>query len=90
LSEIRTAGVLGAGAWGTALAQVCARAGLKVRLWAREPEVLGDIGVRRENRLFLPGVTLDPAIEATGAMADLAGLDICRWCSAPRALSRAR
>ena len=39
MSNITSAGVIGAGAWGTALAQVCARAGLFVTLWAREPEV---------------------------------------------------
>jgi len=74
--EFRTAGVIGAGAWGTALAQVCARAGLQVILQAREPEVVDSIGARRVNEAFLPGVELDPAIRATGDMADLAGCDL--------------
>ena len=73
---IRTVGVLGAGAWGTALAQVCVRAGLGVKLWAREAEVVDAVRQTGENRLFLPGVALDPAIEVTGEMADLAGLDM--------------
>ena len=73
---MKSVGVIGGGAWGAALAQVCARAGLQVRLWAREPEVVDDINSRRENRLFLPGVTLDPKIAATGDMAALAGLDM--------------
>jgi glycerol-3-phosphate dehydrogenase (NAD(P)+) len=58
-------GVLGGGAWGTALAQVMAAGGHAVRLWAREAEVVAAINARRENPLFLPGVTLSPAIEAT-------------------------
>jgi glycerol-3-phosphate dehydrogenase (NAD(P)+) len=51
-------GVIGGGAWGTALAQTCARAGLRVRLWAREPEVVDAVNARGENPLFLPGVAL--------------------------------
>lgn len=74
--EFRTAGVIGAGAWGTALAQVCARAGLDVVLQAREPEVIDSIAARRVNEAFLPGVELDPAIRATPDMADLAGCDL--------------
>ena len=74
--EFRTAGVIGAGAWGTALAQVCARAGLEVVLQAREPEVIDSIGARRINEAFLPGVELDAAIRATPDMADLAGCDL--------------
>ena len=53
MSEIRTAGVIGAGAWGTALAQVCGWAGLDVLLQAREPEVADSIRARRVNDLFL-------------------------------------
>ena len=74
--EFRTAGVIGAGAWGTALAQVCARAGLDVVLQAREPEVIDSIAARRVNEAFLPGVELDPAIRATPDMADLSGCDL--------------
>ena len=73
---MRTAGVIGAGAWGTALAQVCARAGLGVTLWAREAETADAINQTRENRPFLPGVTLDPAIVASTRPADLAAADM--------------
>ena len=72
MSAFETVGVIGAGTWGTALAQVCARADRTVRLWAREAEVIQQIAQDRENALFLPGVRLDGAITATGAMADLA------------------
>lgn len=69
----RSAAVIGAGAWGTALAQVCRRAGLSTTLWAREPEVAETVNAARINPLFLPGVTLDEGIAATtdlGAAAD--------------------
>ncbi len=68
------AGVIGGGAWGTALAQVCARAGLRVTLWAREPEVVADIRDHPENKTFLPGVALD---EKVGATVDLHDLGTC-------------
>ncbi|PZR34411.1 NAD(P)H-dependent glycerol-3-phosphate dehydrogenase [Caulobacter segnis] len=70
------AGVIGAGAWGTALAQVCARAGLRVTLQARETEVVASINEGHENALFLPGVALEPTIHAASAMADLAACDL--------------
>ena len=68
-------GVIGGGAWGTALAQVSARAGRDTLLWAREPEVVESVNSRHENSLFLRGATLDPAIRATGALQDLVNCD---------------
>lgn len=70
-----TVAVIGAGAWGTALAAHAARLGHRVRLWAREDEVVRDINEARENKAFLPGVSLvgdvrastDPAAVAAGA-----------------------
>jgi glycerol-3-phosphate dehydrogenase (NAD(P)+) len=58
-------GVIGAGAWGTSLALTAARAGRQVRLWARETEVVESIAAKRENKLFLPGVSLPASIHAT-------------------------
>jgi glycerol-3-phosphate dehydrogenase (NAD(P)+) len=69
-------GVIGAGAWGTALAQVCARAGLRVTLQAREPEVVEAINARHENSVFLAGIALEPAIKATHDLANLADCDL--------------
>ena len=69
------AGVIGGGAWGTALAQVCARAGMSVVLQARETEVVEGIRTSRENSLFLPGVKLDEAIDVTTELDDLAACD---------------
>lgn len=74
--EFRTAGVIGAGAWGTALAQVAGWAGLEVRLQAREPEVIDSIRTRRVNEAFLPGVQLDERLEVTGDLADLGDCDL--------------
>ena len=74
--EFRTAGVIGAGAWGTALAQVAGWAGLDVLLQAREPEVVESIRARRINEAFLPGITLDDHVNVTAELADLAGCDV--------------
>ncbi|HEX8579462.1 MAG TPA: NAD(P)H-dependent glycerol-3-phosphate dehydrogenase, partial [Allosphingosinicella sp.] len=67
-------GVVGGGAWGTALAQVAAEGG-DTLLWAREPEVVESVNARHENSLFLPGVPLDPRIRATDALEELAGCE---------------
>jgi len=63
-------GVVGGGAWGTALAQVAAEGG-ETLLWAREPEVVESVNLERVNTLFLPGRSLHPSIRATGALAEL-------------------
>ena len=68
-------GVVGAGAWGTALAQVAAADDAPVLLWALEPEVVAAVNRTQENPLYLPGVALSPHIRATGDMAELAGCD---------------
>ena len=67
-------GVIGGGAWGTALAQVGASGGRDVLLWAREPEVVEAINTGHENSVFLPGRKLDRAIRATN---DLDELESC-------------
>lgn len=68
-------GVLGGGAWGTALAVAACRAGSRPLLWARDPAVVAAINERRENPVFLPGVPLDPAIAATADLASAAAAD---------------
>ena len=72
----RTVGVIGAGAWGTALALVCAQAGLDVTLYAREAEVTQDVNTLHENRTFLPGVALDRGVRAVSSPGDLSGRDL--------------
>lgn len=74
--QFRTAGVIGAGAWGTALAQVAGWAGLEVLLQAREPEVVESIRARRVNEAFLPGITLDDHVSVTSELSDLAACDV--------------
>jgi glycerol-3-phosphate dehydrogenase (NAD(P)+) len=68
-------GVIGAGAWGTALALTAARAGRKVVLWAREKEVLSAIAATGVNEPFLPGIALPGGIRATADMAEAAAAD---------------
>ena len=58
--------VIGAGAWGTALADLLARNKHEVRLWAYEPDVVESINRKHENARFLKGHALTPTIEATG------------------------
>lgn len=71
---IERLGIVGGGAWGTALAQVVAQGG-ETLLWAREPEVVESINERRENSFYLPGLQLDPRITATGDVADMQQCD---------------
>ena len=75
-ASFTTAGVVGAGAWGTALAQLCAWAGLGVTLWTREPALAAAIGETGRNDLYLPGVDLAPTIRATPNLRDLATADL--------------
>jgi glycerol-3-phosphate dehydrogenase (NAD(P)+) len=65
-------GVIGAGAWGTALADLLARNGHEVTLWAREADVVASINERHENSRFLAGAALDPRLRATGRMGEAA------------------
>jgi len=69
--------VVGAGAWGTALAAHAARLDHRVKLWAREPEVVESIRTRQENTLFLEGIKLPSSIVASGDAAEvLAGAEV--------------
>jgi glycerol-3-phosphate dehydrogenase (NAD(P)+) len=68
-------GVIGGGAWGTALAQVAAAGGEPVLLWALEPDVVEAVNGGHENPIYLSGVPLSPAIRATGSLADLQSCD---------------
>ena len=69
-------GIIGAGAWGTALGQTMRLAGRAVLIWAREAEVVAEIETSHTNSAFLPGVALDPALRATPTLADVAACDV--------------
>lgn len=69
-------GIIGAGAWGTALATTLRRAGRDVIIWAHNPEGADAINHDHENRLHLPGIKLDRAIRATHSFADFADTDV--------------
>ncbi|MDQ0315180.1 NAD(P)H-dependent glycerol-3-phosphate dehydrogenase [Amorphus orientalis] len=75
MSESREIGVIGAGAWGTALALVLARAGGRVTLYARNPETVAAINAER-TAPSLPGVAIEPGVEATGDLATAAGKEL--------------
>ena len=75
MTSYQSFGVVGGGAWGTALAQLLAADGAPVRLWAREAEVVAAVNIEHRNTLFLPGAALSPSLSATGTLADLAACD---------------
>ncbi|MEK7300482.1 MAG: NAD(P)-binding domain-containing protein, partial [Nitrospirota bacterium] len=70
MQEIRSLGVIGAGAWGTALAKHLAEKGLEIRLWAYEREVVDSINTTHENRVFLPGIPLPRTLIATTSLTE--------------------
>lgn len=72
---MKTIGILGAGAWGTALAMAANRAGLQVTLQAHEPDVANAITESRENSTYLPGVHLESHIRATASIKDAVQAD---------------
>jgi glycerol-3-phosphate dehydrogenase (NAD(P)+) len=76
ITPIVSVAVIGAGAWGTALAQVAAAAGRVVTLWAREADVVDAINGQHENVVFLAGVPLNSRIVATSNIAAAATADL--------------
>ena len=71
-SSFKHFGVVGAGAWGTALAIALNRAGRDVSLWAFEPELAAVLDKKRENTTYLPGVKLPDGIKISNDLADMA------------------
>jgi len=68
-------GIIGGGAWGTALAQVASAGGQDTLLWALEADVVAAVNSRNENPVFLSGLPLNPSIRATSDLSDLNGCD---------------
>ncbi len=65
---IEKIGVIGAGAWGTALAMLLAGKGHDVTLWMYENDLAGETSRTRENRVYLPGFMLSPSIQVTSSL----------------------
>src|SRR5215831_10065253 len=74
MTAIQKISVLGGGAWGTALAQTCARAGRDVTLWEYDAGNADHLARARESR-FLPGVKLEKSIKVTRQLGDAAHAD---------------
>lgn len=68
-------GIIGGGAWGTALAAVAQKAGCDVILWAREKETVASINNDHENKQFLPNIKLNTEIHATSEITEAANAD---------------
>jgi glycerol-3-phosphate dehydrogenase (NAD(P)+) len=68
-------GLVGAGAWGTALAVAAARAGHEAVLWGRDADAIAEMRARRESRAKLPGIGLPAAVRPTAYAAELRDLD---------------
>ena len=73
---MKRVGVIGAGAWGTALAQAVASDGSEVLLWAREPELAAEINETRRNGTYLPSASLAPTITATFDLHEMMDLPV--------------
>ncbi len=68
-------GIVGGGAWGTALAQAVIKSGRDALLWAHESQTVRGINETHANNDFLPGIPLDPALRATSDLAEIATCD---------------
>ena len=91
MTDIAHIGVVGGGAWGTALACLARRAGRKVSLWSRDRSVSAAIAHGRRNEIYLPGQSLDAGIEAAATLGELAACDVILLvcpAQAVRALAR--
>ena len=83
-----TIGIIGAGAWGTALAQALAGADTPVVMWAREAELVAEINTAHRNSLFLPGAMLSPHIRATSELAEMGQLSLLLVATPAQHLAR--
>ena len=70
MEHLEKIAVIGAGSWGTTLADLLAKKGHRVTLWAYEPELVQEMRDNRENNLFLPGIELSPALNFTNDLAE--------------------
>jgi glycerol-3-phosphate dehydrogenase (NAD(P)+) len=87
MSELKKIGVIGSGAWGTALAQVFAQKGYDVVLWGRSAQIVAAINTRHVNDAHLPDVTLSEKIKATTDMGIAAKSDVLVLVTPTQSLS---
>ncbi len=87
MKPVKNIGIIGAGAWGTALATVVVRSGCRATLWARNPKVATDINIHHENHTYLPGIQLDETIVATSDLADFSDKDALLFVTPAQVLS---
>jgi glycerol-3-phosphate dehydrogenase (NAD(P)+) len=87
-SLIQRVAVIGAGAWGTALARHLAGKQIRVCLWAHEPEVVQAIGLKRENAVYLPGVSLPAMLTATNILSEALEAADCVIFAVPSHVAR--
>lgn len=78
--DVMHVGVLGAGAWGTALAVLANRAASRVTLWTRNANVLEAVEQRRYNEVYLPNIFIDPSISVTDSLAEVCKCDVLILC----------
>lgn len=77
MQERANIGVIGAGSWGTTLADLLAKKGHRVTLWAYEAELVTEMKSRRENGMYLPGIRLAEQLSFTGSLVEaVSGKDL--------------
>ncbi|MGC9518811.1 MAG: NAD(P)H-dependent glycerol-3-phosphate dehydrogenase [Desulfuromonadaceae bacterium] len=69
-------GVVGAGSWGTSLADVLAKKGYRVELWAYETELVEYMNLHRENKQYLPGIGLSQNLSFTSSLKDVVSHEV--------------
>jgi len=79
-------GVVGGGAWGTALACLARRAGRTVTLWSRDPAISKAIATEQANPVYLAGMPLEPGIKAAAGLDELGGCDVLLLVSPAQAV----
>ena len=75
MSVFQRIGIVGAGAWGTALANATANAGRSVVLYARDPAIASEMKASRTNAARLPGIALHPEVTPTHSLTEAADTD---------------
>lgn len=85
----KSIGVIGAGSWGTTLADLLAKKGHRVTLWAFEEELVVEMAQSRENSIYLKGISLSPSLSFTGSLKEaVQGSEILLFVSPSQVIRR--